>query len=199
MGIERMALPEPGEVHVWRVELPDAGGREEARGALREILGGYLGQEPEVVVSEDGKPRLIDPAPLHFNLSHSSELALVAVATGIEVGIDVERIRPRRDLVRLAARWLPEADAAAVAAAADDEREAVFYAAWTRHEARTKCTGVGLSGPPPAAGVVASALEIDAGYAAAVAVDSGALSAPPAVDAGAEGDPFFVRRLEFAA
>ena len=64
---------------------------------------------------------------------------------------------------RLAARWLPAADAAAVAAAGDEReapadggraagatrREVVFYAAWTRHEARAKCTGAGLSGPPP--------------------------------------------------
>ena len=94
-------------------------------------------------------------------------------AGGIEIGVDVERLRPRRDLVRLAARWLPEADAAAVAAAPDGEREAVFYAAWTRHEARTKCTGAGLSGPPPAPRS-SPPLAIDDGYAAALAFDRGA-------------------------
>ena len=71
----------------------------------------------------------------------------------------------------------------AVAAAAAGEREAIFYAAWTRHEARTKCTGAGLAGPPPGDEVVALGLEIDAGYAAAVAADG----------------PITVRRFEFAA
>jgi 4'-phosphopantetheinyl transferase len=183
MRIERMALPEPGEVHVWRVELPAAGGREAARRALREILGGYLGEEPEVVVSEDGKPRLSDPTKLHFNLSHSGSLGLIAVATDIDVGVDVEKIRPRRDLVRLAARWLTDPEAAAIAEADEREREAVFYAAWTRHEARTKCTGAGLSGPPPGPEVVAIELEVDPGYAAALAADA----------------PIFVRRFEFTA
>jgi 4'-phosphopantetheinyl transferase len=166
----------PGEAHVWQVALPATGGRAAARAALREILGAYLGVEPAAValtVGENGKPELADgQAPLSFNLSHSGRLALVALAAGgTAVGVDVERLRPRRDLARLAARWLPADDSAAVAAAADDEREAVFYAAWTRHEARAKCTGAGLSGRPPGPEVVALGLEIDPGYAAAIAVD----------------------------
>jgi 4'-phosphopantetheinyl transferase len=192
--------PEPpgrGEAHVWRVELPATGGRAAARGALREILGAYLGVEPAAValtVGENGKPELADGQPqLSFNLSHSGGLALVAVAAGgTAVGVDVERLRPRRDLARLAARWLPAADSAAVAAAADDEREGAFYAAWTRHEARAKCTGAGLSGPPPGPEVIALGLEIDPGYAAALAVDGGAASA-------GGGDPIEVRRFEFIA
>jgi 4'-phosphopantetheinyl transferase len=95
---------------------------------------------------------------------------LAAVAPGgSEVGVDVELVRPRRDLARLAARWLPAADAEAVAAAAGREREVTFYAAWTRHEARVKCTGAGLAGPVPGPEVVARRLRIDEGYAAAVA------------------------------
>ncbi|HEX4753952.1 MAG TPA: 4'-phosphopantetheinyl transferase superfamily protein, partial [Solirubrobacterales bacterium] len=106
-------------------------------------------------------------------------LALVAIAPGgVEVGIDVERLRPRRDLVRLAARWLPPADAEAIAAAPPTERERLFYAAWTRHEARVKCTGVGLAGPAPGPEVRAWPIEIDAGYAAAVAL---ATSAEPRI------------------
>ncbi|HXF31230.1 MAG TPA: 4'-phosphopantetheinyl transferase superfamily protein [Solirubrobacterales bacterium] len=168
------SAPDRGEAHVWRVELPTPGGRAAARAALREILGAYLGEAPDAIalkVGEAGKPGLAaSPAALSFNLSHSRGLALVAVATGgVEIGVDVEGIRPRRDLLRLAARWLPDEDAAAVAAAADDEREGTFYAAWTRFEARAKCTGAGLSGPPPGPEVVALPLKIDRGYAAALA------------------------------
>jgi phosphopantetheinyl transferase len=181
--------PQRGEAHVWRVTLPPTDGRAAARRALREILGTYLGEEPGAValtIGERGKPALAATTPLSFNLSHSGGLALVAVAAGgLEIGVDVERLRPRRDLVRLAARWLPEADAAAVAAAADGDRERVFYAAWTRHEARTKCTGTGLSGPPPGPAVTALALAIDPGYAAALAVDT--------------DRPIFVRRFEIGA
>ena len=57
----------------------------------------------------------------------------------------------------------------AVAAAPEGEREAAFYAAWTRHEARAKCTGAGSPGRRPAPRWWRSPLEIDAGYAAALA------------------------------
>ena len=167
-------MPAGDEIHLWRVETVGEDRRDTARVALAEILAAYLGgvEAARTSSGEGGKPRLaVDPGRLAFNLSHSGELALIAIAPGgLEVGVDVERLRPRRDLVRLAARWLPAEDADAVAAAAPAEREAVFYAAWTRHEARVKCTGAGLAGPPPGPEVAARQLEIDDGYAAAVAV-----------------------------
>jgi phosphopantetheinyl transferase len=182
-GIEEFRLPDskpappaPGKVHLWRTELPPISARATARAALREILAGYLGEsDPELAPGPNGKPGLATaPERLSFNLSHSGALALVAIAPGgTEVGVDVERIRPRRDLVRLARRWLPAADAEAVAAASADEREAAFYAAWTRHEARVKCTGTGLSGPPPGPEVEALGLDVGDGYAAAVALRDG--------------------------
>ncbi|HVW47369.1 MAG TPA: 4'-phosphopantetheinyl transferase superfamily protein [Solirubrobacterales bacterium] len=177
--------PPPTElaIQVWRVELGPDGGRGAARGALGRILAAALGEAgpPALAPDENGKPRLAVGADrLGFNLSHSGELALVALAPGgVDVGVDVERIKERRDLVRLAARWLPEEDAGAVAVAPDDAREAVFYAAWTRHEARVKCVGTGLAGPSPGPEVVAVPLEIDDGYAAAVAIRDGS-AAPPA-------------------
>jgi len=171
--------PRPGEVHVWRIELPEEDPRGAARRALESILAEYLGggEAAELGVGENGKPRLVrDPRRLSFNLSHSGRLAMVAIAPGgTEVGVDVERLRPRRDLLRLAERWLPAADAAAVAADDAAGREAAFYAAWTRHEARVKCTGTGLAGPAPGPEVVARQLRIDEGYAAAVAAEGAPL------------------------
>ncbi len=182
-----MNSPKQLQVAVWRVQLKPGGSRAEARAALGCILAAALGQPdpPALTSDQNGKPRLaIEPGQLSFNLSHSGGLALVAVAAGgAAIGIDVERIRPRRDLVRLAARWLPGEDAEAVAEASQKEREAVFYAAWTRFEARAKCTGAGLSGPPPGPEVVALQLEVDPGYAAALATFGGAPT---------------VRRFEFA-
>jgi 4'-phosphopantetheinyl transferase len=183
-----MPSPTDAEIQVWRVELPPGRGQTGARGALGRILAAALGEvgSPALTHGPHGKPRLaIRPQRLSFNLSHSGGLALVAVAAGgVEIGIDVELIRPRRDLLRLAARWLPAADATAIAAAPAEEREEVFYAAWTRFEARAKCTGAGLSGPPPGPEVVALPLAIDPGYAAALATVGTA--------------PTTVHRLDFA-
>jgi 4'-phosphopantetheinyl transferase len=166
------------EIRVMRVELGTAG-RDAARAALGRILADCLGiaEPPPLTRDEGGKPRLAaDPAQLSFNLSHSGALALIAIAPGpVEVGVDVERLRPRRDPARLAARWLSAADAVVVAGASEEERQATFHAAWTRHEARVKCTGAGLSGPPPGDEVVARQLEVGPGYAAAVAFDRTAL------------------------
>jgi 4'-phosphopantetheinyl transferase len=143
---------------------------------LRRVLALYLGEaEEEIALARDerGKPRLAaDPDRLSFNLSHSGELILVAVSCGREVGVDVERAKPGRDLVALAERALAPEDATMVRAAAEAERTRVFYELWTRHEARLKCLGVGLAGEPtwPPPPIAVESLPIDPGYAAALAV-----------------------------
>jgi 4'-phosphopantetheinyl transferase len=167
--------PSSREIHVWRLELPADGGRAAARAARNRILGAYLGEPGSIALAaeRDGKPRLAEaPERLSFNLSHSGRLALLAIAPGeTGVGIDIERIQGRRDLPRLAARWLPADDATAIATAPPGRRETLFYAAWTRHEARVKCTGTGLAGAPPGPEVHAWQIEVDSGYAAAVALE----------------------------
>jgi 4'-phosphopantetheinyl transferase len=168
--------PSPAaEVHVWRI----AGDLDSDR-ALRLVLSRYLDEAPEAIAlrrGERGKPRLATaPERLAFNLSHSGELTLVAVSRGREVGVDVEREKPARDLVALAERALAPEDAAAVRSAAEDERSRRFYALWTRHEARLKCLGIGLGKavwPSPA--VAVEAIPVDPCYVAAVAVTGDAV------------------------
>ncbi len=154
-----------GVVDVWRIDLGDEeidglggllceGERARAarlirerdrvlwtrsRGALRMLLGRYVGRDPRQLRFElgpYGKPRLADlageprrrcptvfwrpgPADLSFNLSHSGELMLVAVTAVAEVGVDVERARERYG--------------------------AGFLKEWTRKEATVKCLGTGLA------------------------------------------------------
>ena len=178
--IRRLAfLPAPdrldfptAEAHIWRGSLDEP---------LRRVLSRYLDVNPaeiQLTSDERGKPRLqADPDRLSFNLSHSGEIALVAVSRGREVGVDVERERPGRDLVAIAERALTPEDAAAVRGAGEDERTRVFYALWTRHEARLKCLGVGLTGTPtwPVPSVAVENLPVDLGYAAALAVSGDAV------------------------
>jgi 4'-phosphopantetheinyl transferase len=158
------------EVHVWRGALDQA----VSHSALRRVLALYLDEDPAAIdlrPGEHGKPALADPsAALRFNLSHSGGMALVALAGGREVGVDVEVIRPRRDLLRLAERALGPAAAAALRATPPDQQLDAFHAAWARHEAIVKCHGVGLHRPLPPAPITATPLDVGAGFAAALAV-----------------------------
>jgi 4'-phosphopantetheinyl transferase len=87
------------------------------------------------------------PCSLHFNLAHSGELAVVALARGCEIGVDVERLRPLRHLAQLAQRYFTPAEAAAILALDGDARQRAFLAVWTAKEAILKALGRGLSYP----------------------------------------------------
>jgi len=143
-----------------------------ARGSLREVLSVYLEQPAEgieIVRGERGKPRLARGG-LEFNLSHSGELALIAVSQTRPVGVDIEQMKPGRDFLALAVRALSPDAVAQLREATPEERPLVFYRHWVRHEARLKCLGVGLSGAAATASVEVRDLDVAAGYAAAVAV-----------------------------
>jgi 4'-phosphopantetheinyl transferase len=114
-----------------------------ARAGLRSILAGYLDEDPAALRIRDAdKPRLEPTSPLRFNLSHSGDIAIVAVATEREVGIDVEKLE-ERDVTRLARRMFLASEQAAVAEA--DDPQLAYHLHWVAKEAFAKATGKGLS------------------------------------------------------
>lgn len=121
------------------------------RGILRSVLASYLTVDPgEVafVYGPNGKPALARPhadAGIEFNLSHSGGQALVAVARGRRVGIDIEQHRTDRDLMRLARRYFHADEAADVASADGDELARRFFFYWTCKEAYLKGVGGGIT------------------------------------------------------
>ncbi len=145
-----------------------------ARRALRLVLGRYLELDPGQIalqLGEHGKPALdASPPSLRFSISHSGELALIALALDREVGVDVEEIDRRRKVTELARVGLEPEAAAAVRAAPAARQADVFYAAWVRHEAVVKCLGVGLGAALPPTPVAVSGIEVQSGYAAAAAI-----------------------------
>ena len=124
-----------------------------AHGALRDILGRYLSLAPADVrlcVAPSGKPALAPAAPgqhLEFNLSHSHELALIAVGSGRQLGVDVERIRPEAPGEAIVERFFAPAEAAVLRTLPSEARLAAFFAGWTRKEAYSKARGDGLRKP----------------------------------------------------
>jgi 4'-phosphopantetheinyl transferase len=118
-----------------------------AHAGLRSILARYLRLAPErlkfVADSDHGKSKLAHARAPAFNLAHSGDLALVAVASAKFVGIDVERSRPMPDLAELARTHFTRAERAEVVHDRVLVPEA-FFVVWTRKEALLKATGLGL-------------------------------------------------------
>ena len=123
------------------------------RGFLRLLLGRYLSVPPTRVIFTQGprgKPGLAESpgsAGLRFNLAHSDEIALCALALGREIGADVEHLRADIAEDDLAQRFFARAEAAQLAALPAGARRLAFFRAWTRKEAYIKARGDGLTRP----------------------------------------------------
>lgn len=118
-----------------------------AHAVTRIILGRCSGEDParvRIQVAAKGKPFCVDHA-LKFNLSHTAEIALLGVAWGIELGVDIEQIRELTDLELLAHRALTKAEHEDLMSHLATERMRAFFRCWTRKEAYMKATGEGLS------------------------------------------------------
>jgi 4'-phosphopantetheinyl transferase len=94
-----------------------------------------------------GKPRVANaPADIRFSLAHSGDRALIAVAFGREVGVDIEEHQPV-DAMGLAKTVFSPAERGALGALDAAWRVEAFYRLWTRKESFVKARGDGLSCP----------------------------------------------------
>jgi len=116
------------------------------RAVLRCILGQRLGIAPNEIAFDygpSGKPALAGRTGPRFNVSHSDRYALIAVAEA-DVGVDIERIRPLKDMDRLAERVFSDRERQALATVPAEVRAEAFFAGWTRKEAYIKARGGGI-------------------------------------------------------
>jgi 4'-phosphopantetheinyl transferase len=118
------------------------------RGTLRMLLGSFLGELPRSIPIEAepaGKPHVLGMRGIHFNVSHSAEMAMICIATCGDVGVDLESVRDvpaaaalaRRHFTPLEANFVEEGGAAGAAGR--------FLLCWTRKEALVKALGTGLN------------------------------------------------------
>lgn len=205
------------DVHVWSIDLEGEPGdaacldeREHERArrfvfveharrylrahvALRHILAAYVDGRPgelHLAESQYGKPQLLPPhAGLHFSLSHSKALALVAVGVCNELGVDIEATTTAPPEPGLAAAVLCTDELERLSCLPEAEQAQSFIACWARKEACLKAIGLGLQLPPSTLHVglgeqrvrlrVAGRdlelvpLRVPTGYRAALAVQSG--------------------------
>ncbi len=118
-----------------------------ARARLREILSRYLDVHPskiEFQYGPYGKPSLIG-GDLVFNLSHSKDMAVVAVMAAGAVGVDIECDHRQIDVLPLAKRFFHPAEYQCILAESSPRlQQNAFYQYWTCKEAYLKMEGLGL-------------------------------------------------------
>lgn len=120
-----------------------------SRARMREVLSLYTGVEPaeiQFTVVGDGKPALFDQTSqkIFFNNTHSGGLGLIAVTSGREVGIDMERVRDIERALQISKRFFTPDEHAGLEALPAEEMILAFLAIWCRREAGTKARGASV-------------------------------------------------------
>ncbi|VAX07366.1 hypothetical protein MNBD_GAMMA26-2639 [hydrothermal vent metagenome] len=168
-----LSPPEPQQLHLWQIDLA-TGSRDlhtllstdeqeraqrylsdqdrnrfiRTRSAVRTILGNYLAVPPqdlEFVYGLHGKPFICFPASvLAFNLSHTGNLALLAVSRETAIGIDLEQLREKPNTLAIANRVFAPPIQEELAGYKGDQLTQAFFHYWTALEARTKALGNGI-------------------------------------------------------
>ncbi|HUQ49065.1 MAG TPA: 4'-phosphopantetheinyl transferase superfamily protein [Gemmatimonadaceae bacterium] len=120
-----------------------------SRGRMRQVLSLYTDvPAPDIhfTVVGDGKPALMDQGPrkIFFNNTHSGGLGLIAVTSGREVGIDMERVRDIERALQVSKRFFTPDEHAELAALPADEMIRAFLSIWCRREAGTKARGASV-------------------------------------------------------
>ncbi len=93
-----------------------------------------------------GKPYLLSPPrDLRFSLSHARGMVVVALAEGVDIGVDVESGVRRADSMKLAERFFAREEVDFLRGLDEEARRDAFFATWALKEAVVKATGEGLA------------------------------------------------------
>jgi len=150
-----------------------------AHGGLRQLLGLYLRADPSefsFVHNEFGKPALCGAfaGRIQFNLSHAADLALIGVAVGAEIGVDVEQIREEPEFSEIAQSFFTATRVEELNRLPSALRAQKFLSFWTRNEAYAKARGEGIGTTtqiPQSSGWSFYPLQPAPGYVGALAVE----------------------------
>ena len=124
-----------------------------ARALVRTTLSRYAEVEPRAWVFRQGthgRPEIAGPAgapPLRFSLSHTAGLVALALARGLDVGLDVEQEHGRECDLDIARQYFASSEANALESLPAERQPRAFLEYWTLKEAYIKATGLGLSLP----------------------------------------------------
>lgn len=168
LPIRSRPMPAAGEVDIWLTRLSDMPldlgprgssrrdqvmrQRLQQRFFLRLLLAAYLGRPGKsikLVRSDRGKPMLggdLAGSRLQFNVSHSGDWLVLAVADAVAVGVDLEAERRLPKAALLSRRFLSQPESDWISGLDEPFRSRQFLKQWTAREALVKARGCGLAG-----------------------------------------------------
>jgi 4'-phosphopantetheinyl transferase len=120
------------------------------RALLRKLLGAAVDLAPgavPIVRGARGRPRLDGIQGIDFNVSHTQDMALVGIARGPRIGVDIERADRDVNADGLSRKFLSEQERATLDPLAAEARRLRFLRYWTCKEAMSKATGDGIAAP----------------------------------------------------
>ena len=120
------------------------------RASLRWVLSRSLGVSPAavpIVRGARGRPQLERQSALDFNISHTEGMALIGIAQGSRIGVDVEHAEREVNADGLARKFLVASEQATIRSLDETARRMRFLRYWTCKEAMSKATGDGLAAP----------------------------------------------------
>ncbi len=173
--LNKTPLLHEGEIHLYRLSLDGATDRYRSvmsddeiaraerlldpqkrhffiagRSQLRRVLARYLDISADDIIfqyNSSGKPSLAlsHHSDLVFNLSHSANLAVIAVIRRAAVGVDIENIDSSLQFHKLAERFFDHNEQELLDRAVTTRKRRTFYRLWTAKEACLKMVGTGFS------------------------------------------------------
>jgi 4'-phosphopantetheinyl transferase len=117
------------------------------RALLRQHLAQTLDVDAASIAFRYGPHGKPEADGVHFNVSHSDHLAVIAISREHPIGVDLERIDATKDVLSLARVAFSPDECAALAALSPAEQIRSFYQTWSRKEAYLKLLGTGFSLP----------------------------------------------------
>lgn len=139
-------LPSETPVRLWLLRHPR---RERGEPYVRPLLCEALGCDDEVLPlsrGSEGRPLLGPPYQQYdAGWSHSGDALLLALGESVQLGVDIEQVRPRPRARELAQRFFHPDEVRWLAQQNEDAMEFSFVRLWCAKEAVLKAHGKGLS------------------------------------------------------
>ena len=150
----RLRLALPDEECARHARFGDEGAAGEflcGRALLRAVLSTWAPvdrREWRFSLNAHGRPGIASPSsPLHFNLSHTRGMVVLALGADASVGVDVERLDRSVRPLEVADRFFSPFEVEGLRALPTERHRDRFLALWTLKEAYIKARGMGLALP----------------------------------------------------